>query len=279
MEAFTKSPTTRVRPNFKNIHELKSWNPISYLILLYWILCRPRCFSEHQRIFRNTRYRPIAGWLVSHLIILPLLFTTFCLAMGWLPVSEWVWTSQAYFIISGLLGTVWLFLGRFAPEPDIQDKPFLIGMYVLLVYSCFVATLGIAVGLDLPPVYSILLIVFPSISSGVALSIAGSLRFDFIELVLEVVEVFANYALNFARKKAKNREDNTPADPNTPMTGAMFVAAMTFGSALLIANKLTLYIKYNLFKKKALPITRYAFVLSVLGYGSTWYILISSLKW
>ncbi|MCV6637639.1 hypothetical protein [Candidatus Albibeggiatoa sp. nov. NOAA] len=270
-----KVPTTRVRPNFKNVHELAIWNPISYIILLYWILCQPKHLFEHQRIFRNNVYKRIIGWLISHSIILPLLFISICLAMHWLPISEWAWSSQAYFTISALLGVVWLLLGCFASEPDIQDKPYLIGMYVLLVYSCFIATLGIVVGLNLPPIYSILLIALPSISSGVALGIAGSLRFDFIELVLEVVHAFAHYAMCYSRKKSKQWDNDLFDKPNAPMTGAMTVAAATFGVAFMIATKLTRRIQANLVKRAASKITRYIFVISLLSYGIVWIILLS----
>ncbi|WP_353571827.1 hypothetical protein [Candidatus Albibeggiatoa sp. nov. BB20] len=289
MKISTTKTRTQVRPNFKNIHELAVWNPISYVILLYWILWQPKNLAEYQRLFRHDTDQRIVGWLVSHLIILPLLFTSFCLAMRWLPVSKWVWSSSAYFTITFLLGMCWLLFGKLAPKPDIQDKPFFIGLYVLIVYSCFIATLGIISGLSLSPLYSVTLIVFLAISSGIALSIANAMDLDFTALILEVIEAFADYGMKSTKKKLKKpnnifveilREEGIEdVLDSVQTTGTILLTAITFGAAFLIAGKLTQYIKVNLRNRTSSAITRYAFVILLINYSITWLILISSIAY
>jgi serine/threonine protein kinase len=93
--------------------ELSPKNPLDWSRLLVWILWSPDKLKRYREVFDQESEKYVGSWLASSLILLPLFLTVFALALALVPLSPKAWTTQSYFIASGIVAIAWFLMGIF----------------------------------------------------------------------------------------------------------------------------------------------------------------------
>lgn len=88
--------------------KLSLYNPLDYILLLYWILVSPQAFYQYKQVVDAKLIRKIIRWALSTFMWLPLLILAFAFGLVLLPIKE---TSHATFMFVSLVIIAWFFTG------------------------------------------------------------------------------------------------------------------------------------------------------------------------
>ncbi len=106
--AHLSSEQTSLNQNFKRLSE---WNPIDYIILLWWILVKPKQLQAYRKRFGELDENRVGKWLVSSLTWWPLLIPILASGLGlFLPAPE-EWPPNVYILFSILIIGCWFVTG------------------------------------------------------------------------------------------------------------------------------------------------------------------------
>jgi len=102
------SEQAAINQNFKRLSE---WNPVDYIILLWWILVKPKQLQAYRQVFGDSDENRVGKWLVSSLTWWPLLIPILASGLGlFLPAPE-AWPPYVYLWFSLLIIGCWLVTG------------------------------------------------------------------------------------------------------------------------------------------------------------------------
>lgn len=104
-------PSSKQASINQNVKRLSEWNPVDYIILLWWILVKPKQLQAYRKLFGDSDENRVGKWLVSSLTWWPLLIPILASGLGlFLPAPE-EWAPYVYLLFSFLIIGCWLVTG------------------------------------------------------------------------------------------------------------------------------------------------------------------------
>ena len=102
------SDKASINPTFKRLSE---WNPVDYIILLWWILVKPKQLQAYRQSFGEEDENRVGKWLVSSLTWWPLLIPILASGFGLFLPTPTEWPPQVYLWFSILIIGCWILTG------------------------------------------------------------------------------------------------------------------------------------------------------------------------